>query len=363
MDFFVNIPYWPLALFLCTFFVSAKHVHVDNESTTVLIDAKKFLDISQKTNKANCGENEEYRECGKKCALSCRYPSSSVEITFSEDVCEKSECVTGCFCKDGLVRSGDKCVQITECLHVQMRSDRAIKNSTFSEAFSNWTSGKQKPGKECSGCNRTIHIHNHNYIEPGKPIVLIVNFIGTNVTNASVIAQNMTTSEEETITIDIPSGTEAPPMENTITIEIPLTDPVDEESPTDDITFTIDENNKKGAISTGTESKATTTAAPIKIPTKRPTKLRPTKKSITNNRNTLRSIIPFSIPNQNDEFESEVKPVKQTENQFTQNFYRNLFGSNRIPLYIPVIPFGYNFPSSENIENSHFPNSNEETNN
>ncbi|XP_031623709.1 uncharacterized protein LOC116341019 isoform X3 [Contarinia nasturtii] len=115
----------PLALIVCIFLLSgfqAKEVHLETEST-ILIDAKKFLEIFKKSNETNvCGENEEYLECGKKCMLSCRYSASSFGIALSEDECEKNECVKGCFCKDGLVRQRDKCVPVAECSSRQSKA-------------------------------------------------------------------------------------------------------------------------------------------------------------------------------------------------------------------------------------------------
>ncbi|XP_031618162.1 cell wall protein DAN4-like [Contarinia nasturtii] len=171
MHYFGNLICWLVVL--CTFLVSAEEVQqFDNESSTVLIDAKKLLKFSQKANKSDCGENEEYQECGKKCVLSCRYLRSTHEITLSKDDCETSECVKGCFCKKELVRSGDKCVSIAECLFVQNRSDRALKNSTFGETIKSFSVWKRKPAQPCAGAGctpskgpTTVHIHNHNHIK------------------------------------------------------------------------------------------------------------------------------------------------------------------------------------------------------
>ena len=95
--------------------LEAREVNLEDE-LTVLIDTKKYLEIFQRSSEAsNCAENEVYQECGSKCVLGCRNASSSVGITLSSDECEKTECVKGCFCKDGLVRHRDKCIPIAEC--------------------------------------------------------------------------------------------------------------------------------------------------------------------------------------------------------------------------------------------------------
>lgn len=93
----------------------AREVNLDDE-LTVLIDTKKYLELFQRPSEAsNCAENEVYQECSSKCVLGCRNASSSVGITLSSDECDKTECVKGCFCKDGLVRHRDKCIPIAEC--------------------------------------------------------------------------------------------------------------------------------------------------------------------------------------------------------------------------------------------------------
>lgn len=80
--------------------------HPRNARSIAQIDATICADL----------EREEYRNCGNKCVLGCRYDAAvSENITVTDD-CDATECIEGCFCKDGFVRYHKKCVlPATEC--------------------------------------------------------------------------------------------------------------------------------------------------------------------------------------------------------------------------------------------------------
>lgn len=72
-------------------------------------------------------ENEEYRMCGKKCVLSCRYDPLAVKFIISKDECDANKCVEGCYCKNGFLRHHKKCVPVKEC---SARQNKAMNFST-----------------------------------------------------------------------------------------------------------------------------------------------------------------------------------------------------------------------------------------
>lgn len=161
----------------------AKNVNLEDE-LTVLIDTKKYMEIFKRSNETtDCGENEMYQECGTKCVLGCKNAASSAGITLSNDECKSTECVSGCFCKDGLVRHRDKCIQTVEC------SDRSGKSAQITAEVSGSGApmrifGLLRPQQSCgptgctqmcgsTGCTQSasngcgprgcgIYIHNHN---------------------------------------------------------------------------------------------------------------------------------------------------------------------------------------------------------
>lgn len=111
--------------------IQSKHVNVQDD-LTILIDSKKYQSVrhsmveisSNKTKLNECiDSNEEYRKCGDSCVISCRYASSPSEIEASKNDCAKTECVEGCFCKDGFVRHQNKCILPKEC---PARSNKSI---------------------------------------------------------------------------------------------------------------------------------------------------------------------------------------------------------------------------------------------
>lgn len=53
-----------------------------------------------------CSENSHYELCGTDCSHTC---ASNIDAS-----CEHT-CSEGCFCDDGLVRSGGLCVPVEEC--------------------------------------------------------------------------------------------------------------------------------------------------------------------------------------------------------------------------------------------------------
>ncbi|XP_037914087.1 serine protease inhibitor swm-1-like [Hermetia illucens] len=54
-----------------------------------------------------CGENEMYSSCGTACPLTCQRPQPGICTL---------QCVMGCFCKQGFVRSNSgKCVRLSDC--------------------------------------------------------------------------------------------------------------------------------------------------------------------------------------------------------------------------------------------------------
>lgn len=158
--------------------LEAREVNLEDE-LTVLIDTKKYLEIFQRSSEAsNCAENEVYQECGSACVLGCRNASLAVGITLSSDECEETECVKGCFCKEGLVRHRDKCIPIAECSE---RNGKAVdlEPVVVFDAAPMKIFGFLRP-QQCgpSGCNAGssaaaipqncgpkgcgIHIYNHN---------------------------------------------------------------------------------------------------------------------------------------------------------------------------------------------------------
>lgn len=107
-----------------------------NEDLVTYIDYEKFLknDGNQRyrrhATKANfneraeyheryqepvCPVNEIYQACGSKCVLGCRYANTTEGIKISRNECDKSDCLAGCFCENGLVRHRSKCILASEC--------------------------------------------------------------------------------------------------------------------------------------------------------------------------------------------------------------------------------------------------------
>lgn len=92
----------------------------NHDDLTVLVDYEKyqqfyrFIDSNKSEVCAN-SETEEYRKCDNKCVLGCRHASSSSGITLSKADCVNSECIDGCFCRDGLIRHQNKCIPASEC--------------------------------------------------------------------------------------------------------------------------------------------------------------------------------------------------------------------------------------------------------
>lgn len=72
-------------------------------------------------------ENAAYRKCGTKCILGCRFTPNILDVAVTPNDCENSECVEGCFCKDGYVRLEDKCILPKGC---PVRSNKSIEFST-----------------------------------------------------------------------------------------------------------------------------------------------------------------------------------------------------------------------------------------
>lgn len=175
--------------------LQARNVNLEDEST-LLIDTEKYFKIFNKLSKTNeCSENEVYQDCGKKCILSCRFASSALGISLSTDECEQTACVKGCFCKEGLVRHGDKCVAIAECSTRTDRSNKVVETQPeqqfiipFNQAFGQQFEQQQqqflpfqpfgifkhifRPGCGIGGCApqtpANIHIHNHNEAVNGE---------------------------------------------------------------------------------------------------------------------------------------------------------------------------------------------------
>ena len=53
-----------------------------------------------------CGDNEEYLTCGSACPPTCSDPGPQI--------CTE-QCVEGCFCVEGYLLRGNKCVHHTQC--------------------------------------------------------------------------------------------------------------------------------------------------------------------------------------------------------------------------------------------------------
>lgn len=166
------------------------------DDLTVLVDFVKYREIEKthrhpknadllnKTSSAVCEnlEIEEYLKCGNNCILGCRYDNSSSGITLSKDECNKTACIDGCFCKDGLVRHLNKCIPAVEC---PARASRAIDIlSNFENAGPLWKHFQFfKPmscqGSSCGGnggggfgCGlkgcAPVYIYNQNIAKPGN---------------------------------------------------------------------------------------------------------------------------------------------------------------------------------------------------
>lgn len=104
------------------------------DDLTVLIDFKEYFELINAHHKQNVSkvcsetENEVYEKCGKKCIAACRFASSTLKLTATKDECKKTDCIEGCFCKDGFVRYGNKCIPAAKCpvSSRAIRSDKAI---------------------------------------------------------------------------------------------------------------------------------------------------------------------------------------------------------------------------------------------
>ena len=55
-----------------------------------------------------CEQGRQYSTCGFECEPSCNDPEGIL-------CSDTATCVEGCFCKDGLVADGDKCIDPTKC--------------------------------------------------------------------------------------------------------------------------------------------------------------------------------------------------------------------------------------------------------
>lgn len=103
-----------------------------NENLVTYIDYEKFLknDEDQRFRRQTtnpifsetaeyqelvCPLNEVYQACGSKCVLGCRFANTTAGITISRQECNKSDCLAGCFCENGLVRHQSKCIPASEC--------------------------------------------------------------------------------------------------------------------------------------------------------------------------------------------------------------------------------------------------------
>ncbi|KFM77647.1 Zonadhesin, partial [Stegodyphus mimosarum] len=72
----------------------------------------------KKCGKTFCGRHEEYKKCGTACPANC---------TNRNPVCTQ-ECVKGCFCKKGFVRSENgTCISLSECPQVQCKKGEEYK--------------------------------------------------------------------------------------------------------------------------------------------------------------------------------------------------------------------------------------------
>lgn len=108
--------------------MQSKHVNIE-EDLTLLIDFEKYQQAvnarrhprnakhRNQTQLSICADlgREEYQKCGNKCVLGCRYDSLVSENITITDNCNATDCIGGCFCKDGFVRYHKKCVPAAEC--------------------------------------------------------------------------------------------------------------------------------------------------------------------------------------------------------------------------------------------------------
>lgn len=141
----------------------------NNDDQTILIDFEKFqkfnhtnVGSSNKTNVELCtnSENKEYRKCGNKCVLSCRYALSTSNFSISTENCNETKCIEGCFCKNGFVRHHNKCILSKEC---PIRSSRALKASDDRSGTFLKHLGLLNQGCGLKGC--PIEIHNHGNVD------------------------------------------------------------------------------------------------------------------------------------------------------------------------------------------------------
>lgn len=150
--------------------------HVNNvDDLTLLIDFQKYQQtINARRHPRNaksinqtkspvCAdvEKEEYQKCGKKCILGCRHDSlvtENVTVT-AKDNCNATNCIEGCFCKDGFIRYHHKCIPATECPARKTKSIGMLYNGYETEYPSRLFGIFQRPCAQSSGCKPLIQIN------------------------------------------------------------------------------------------------------------------------------------------------------------------------------------------------------------
>lgn len=60
----------------------------------------------------SCERGEEFSKCGDRCEATCFFNPLQDE---RPDSCGKKKCTRGCFCKEGWVRYGKKCIPLHTC--------------------------------------------------------------------------------------------------------------------------------------------------------------------------------------------------------------------------------------------------------
>lgn len=133
----------------------------DHTDLTVRIDIKKYQSISsfdKSPEKCLDVDNREYRKCGHNCVLGCRFDTITSKNVTSEEHCNDTECVEGCFCKNGFVHFKNKCILATECPH-QNNGNNTARSPRQDQSVRHLGIFGCGPG----GCKPSvIEIHNYN---------------------------------------------------------------------------------------------------------------------------------------------------------------------------------------------------------
>ncbi|XP_059622094.1 zonadhesin-like [Phlebotomus argentipes] len=106
-----------------------------------------------------CGKNEQFFECGSRCAEKCGINACPVD----------GDCEPGCYCKAGYRRLGDKCVPESKCPPPECPNE----NEVYSECGNNCTDLCEDPSRICTlecypGC---FCAEGYSRAEDGSPCI------------------------------------------------------------------------------------------------------------------------------------------------------------------------------------------------